>query len=190
MDGVVFEAEAEGGEGFGFAAGVGDVKNRDLVLLLGAFEELDEVGLGVFIDRCERFVENEDGGFGGEGAGEGDALFFPAGKAGGFAVEEMGDGHLVGEFLDGGSDSGWRGFSDAEGEADLVGDGHGGEERAVLGDEAEAALAGWDLSNVAIVEPDLAGVGSSETADDLDEGGFAGAGAAHEDGIGGGWDVE
>ena len=102
----------------------------------------------------------------------------------------MGDGHLGGEFLDGGGEDAGRGFVDAEGEGDLVGNGHGGEERAVLGDEAEAALAGGDLGDVAVIEPDLAGVGSAEAADDFDEGGFASACAAHEDGVGGGGDVE
>ena len=52
------------------------MEDGDLVLLLGAFEELDEVGLGVFVDRGEGFIEEEDGGFGGEGSGEGDTLFF------------------------------------------------------------------------------------------------------------------
>ena len=79
---------------------------------------------------------------------------------------------------------------DAEGEADLVGNGHGREEGAVLGDEAEAALAGGDAGDVAVVEPDLAVVRGTEAADDFDERGFAGAGAAHEDGVGGGGDVE
>ena len=102
----------------------------------------------------------------------------------------MADGHFGGEFLDSGGDGARRGFLNAEGEADLVGNGHGGEERAVLGDEAKAALAGGDLGDVAVIEPDLAGVGSAEAADDFDEGGFAGAGAAHEDGVGGGGDVE
>jgi hypothetical protein len=169
---------------------VGDVEDGDLVLPLGAFEELNEVGLGVFVDSGEGFVEEEDGGFGGEGSGEGDALFFATGEAGGFAVEEVGDGHFGGEFLDGGVDGvGW-GFLDAEGEADLVGNGHGGEEGSVLGDEAEAALTGGDAGDVAVVKPDLAVVWGAEAADDFDEGGFAGAGAAHEDGVGGGRDIE
>ena len=38
----------------------------------------------------------------------------------------------------------------------MLANGHGGEERAVLGDEAEAALAGGDLGDVAVIEPDLA----------------------------------
>lgn len=190
MDGLVFEAEAEGGEGFGFAAGVGDVEDGDLMLLLGALEEVDEVGLGVFIDSGEGLVQEKDGGLGGEGAGEGDALLFATGEAGGFAIQQVDDGHFIGELADGGGDGASGGFLDAEGEADLLGDGEGGEERAVLGDEAEAALAGRGVGDVAIIEPDLAGLGGAQAADDFDEGGLARAGAAHEDGVSGGGDVK
>jgi hypothetical protein len=43
MDGMVFQAQAEVGETFCFASRVGDVENGDLMLLLGALEQVDEI---------------------------------------------------------------------------------------------------------------------------------------------------
>ena len=190
MDFLIFEAEVEVGEEVGLALRVGDVEDGDAVLLLGALEELDEVRLGVFVHGGERFVEEENAGLGGEGAGEGDALFFTTGEALREAVEEVGDAHFRGETVDEGRDGVRVGFLEAGGKADLPGDGEGGEERAVLGDKADAASAGRGVGDIAVIDPDASALRQAESAEDLDERGLSRAGAAHEHRVGAAGDFE
>ncbi len=184
MDLVIFEPQMEIRESEGLALGVGDVEDGNAMLLLGALEQMNEIGLRVLIHRREGFVEEEDSGLGGEGAGEGDALLFTAGEALREAVEEVADAHFGGERFNKGGDGVGRGFLETGGEADLLGNGEGGEERAILGDKADAAIAGRRAGDIAMIDPDASALRKAEPAEDFDERGLARAGAAHENGIG------
>ena len=78
------------------------MEDGEVVLLLDAFEHGGSFAAHGFIEGGERFVEQEQLRTGGEGAGDGDALFLATGEGFGLAVEEVGDGEFFGEFADAG----------------------------------------------------------------------------------------
>ncbi len=147
----------------------------------------EHVGFGGGVEVARGFVQQQQGGVLQEGAGDGDALGLAAGyamaafadageEAGGKAGREFGDAGLAGGFLNlGGGGLG-------AGEADVVQDG-AGEEGWLLADPGGELVQrlGDDVGDVGAVQEDAAGVGADEAEQELDDGGFAGAGGTGED---------
>ena len=166
-------AVAEDEDFVGFADGaqaVGDDDGR------AAFGELFEGG-------C--FVEDEDGRVDDEGAGEGEELALAYGEGAAALVEHVVEGAIE-AFDDLVGADGAEAFPDAvvadvDAECDVFADG-AGEDDDVLGDEGGAgseAVEG-EVADVAAVDADGALGGVVEAADEVDDGGFTGAGVADE----------
>jgi hypothetical protein len=189
-DPAVLQEEHDVGEAGGFAAVVGDVEDRDPGAAAEILEHGADVVAGVVVEGAERFVEAEDGGVGGEGAAEGDALGFATGESVGEAGEERAEAEPVGEFGHAGVDAGAFPAADHEGELEVLADREVSEEGGFLGDEADATSGGRAVGDFAAVEAKASGEDGAEAADGFEEGGLAGAGAAHQDGIRAGGDGE
>lgn len=167
---------------------MGDVEEGDAGALADVGEDIADVGAGVVIEGGEGFVEAEDLRVEGEGAAECDALGFTAGETQGETVEEMGESQPGSEFVDAFGNA-WGGpAADVEGEAEVLPDGQVGEEGAVLWDETDPAGSRGFVGDVSAVDADAAGLDGAEAADGFEEGGLAGAGAAHEGGVAAAWD--
>lgn len=65
------------------------MQDGEVVLLLDAFEHGGGFAAHGFVEGGERFVEQEESRTGGEGSGDGDALFFAAGESLGLAAEKV-----------------------------------------------------------------------------------------------------
>jgi hypothetical protein len=138
------EDQDAGGKEDSLGDGVGDEEGGPLTAFTEGEEFLVEVFAGEFVEGAERFVEEQEGRFEGEGAGEGDAHFFAAGELTRVAVGEVGDAG-EGEKLrgalaaDGGGD-----VAELEEELGVLADGEPREESGVL--EEEGALGGCGFS--------------------------------------------
>ncbi len=126
-------------EGEGFGAVVGDVKHGDAEFIADAGEAGEDAGFEGGVKAGERLVEEEELRGGEEGAGEGDALLFAAGKLGDAAVEEGIDFEDGGDVGQGEKVAGGR---IAAAVKYILADGEVGEKGEVLGDVADAAEAG------------------------------------------------
>jgi len=174
------------GEFEGLFLVMGDEDGGEVDAFLKVEEPAAEFLADLGVERAERFVEEKDLGFGGEGAGEGDALALAAGELVGEAVAEAGEADGFEELIDAFGDFlfGRAVFAaDFEAEGDVFEDVEVAEEGVVLEDEADAALAGRGVGDVFAVEVDAAvavSVGVFEAGHDAEEGGFAAAGRAEE----------
>ena len=165
-----------------------------------AFHDVAEAGedalFGVGIDRGQGVVEDEDAWVADDGSGDGGALFLSAGE-GDSAFTDHGV-KAAGEFEDFGGDVG-----DGGGLLDLLGGGVGctegdvvtdgiGEEEGLLGHEADVAAEGLEGEGAdgAVVDEDGAGDGVLKAGDEVNEGGFAGAGGAYDGEAAAGGDAE
>lgn len=155
-----------GGIGQCFQRLMGDFDPGEAVFRLKITEQMSEVAAAWGIEMGEGFVEEEEGGFGEEGAGEGDAGGFAAGELGRSMLETLIDAEARGQFLDlllpgvGGD------VMDAEGEVELVGDREMGEEGGVLGHPTASAQLRWAMGPIDGIEVDLAGIRGIESGDE------------------------
>lgn len=151
-----FKTGEVGGIGQSLQRLMGDFDPGETVFRLEITEQMSEVASAWGIEMGEGFVEEEEAGFGEEGAGEGDAGGFAAGELGRSMLEALIDAEARGQFLDlllpgvGGD------VVDAEGEVELVGDREMGEEGGVLGHPTALAQVGWAMGPVDGIEVDLA----------------------------------
>ena len=163
---------------------VSDVDGRKSVTRMKIGEEINDAIAGGGIEVAGGLVGEEEAGAGDEGAGEGDALLLAAGEFAGAMGEAMGES----DFVEGGGGAGQRvAFAaDEERHGDVLLSGELGEERLNLPDEADVGVAevgeliGVELGEVLLVEEDLAGSGVVESAEEMEEGGLAGAGSADQ----------
>lgn len=174
----------------GFFLIVGDKEAGDVDFIMEFAEPAAEFFADLGIEGTEGFIEEEDFGAGGQGAGEGDALALAAGELGGVAFFHAAELDEVEEFIDAVGDFPGGVFADAEAEGDVFEDGHVLEEGVMLEDEADVAVAGGAFGGVFAFENDGTLVGGFEAGDDAEEGGFAGAGGTEEgdEFAGGGFD--
>jgi len=117
-------------------------------------------------------------------------LGFAAAEAVGTAVEDGIELEPEAEFGDALADAVKGPAPEFEGEGQVLSDGEMFEEGAVLGDEAETALAWRGEGDIGAIDEDAAGGDGTESADGFEEGGLAGAGTAHEGGVAAGGDLE
>ena len=99
-DAVVDEADL-GGQGHGLHLVVGDVDEGGAGLHVEALELVAHLQAQLGVQVGEGLVHEEDGGLGGQGAGDGHTLLLAAGELGGVAVHEHADLHDAGDPADG-----------------------------------------------------------------------------------------
>ena len=136
------------------------------------------------VEGAERLVEEQHARLHGQGAGQGHALALPAGQRGGQAVGEPVELHELEQLHDLGLDLRFRrargARPHAQAEGHVLEHRHVAEERVVLEDEADAALAGLAHGRVFALEEDLAAVGVLEPGDDAQQARLAGAGGPEQ----------
>lgn len=116
------------------------------------------------------------------GTGDGDALLLADGELAGLVVGFVGHIDVVKDAVDLAVD-----FvsPDAFGDADVLSSGNGGQEVEALEDEADlfsaesCAAVGFDVGDVAAVDPELARSRAEHEAEDVHEGALAAAGRSH-----------
>src|SRR5690606_33650232 len=144
------------------------------------------------VEGVEGFVEQDEGGAGGEGPGQGDALLLAAGQFVRHAGAVAGQSDEVEHLLRAAAALGAGGAGQAEG--DVAGHAEVGEEGSLLGHDADAPALGRDLGTGAgqgaAADGDGARVGAQEPGDDAQQGGLAAAGGAEQGGQGTGRDGE
>lgn len=147
---------------------VRDEDAREIVFDHDAGDEPFHVVLGIGVEGAGGFVEEEDVGTIGEGAGDTDALGFATGEAAGIAVGVAGEADVVEELVD--LLRGELLVALARAEGDVVGDG-AGEEKGGLQDHSDAAakFARGEGFGVGVVEKDRAGRGLVETVEESKE---------------------
>ena len=168
---------------FGHAGVVGDDDEGFAGFIDDAEEHVHDGGTCGGVEIAGGFVGVEDAGIVDEGAGDGDALLFAAGEFGGEVVEAFGEANAVEELASAGFGIA---FADPGGEEDIFQSGEFGEEEVVLEDKTHAAVAqGGAVTGVGVVkgfavDEDVAGGGTFEAAEDIEQGGFTGAGSTAE----------
>ena len=142
------------GHGERFALVVGDVDEGHA----GAFLDRAQFGAHVLaqleVERGERFVEQHDGGFDGERAGDGDALLLPARKLADHLVGGAGQVDELEEVFGAGAAGGAVDAAHLEPEGDVVGHRHERKEREVLEDQRGGALVRAGAAHVLAADPD------------------------------------
>ncbi len=154
---------------------VGDEHAGHVDLVVQATEPLAQLLAHLGVERAERLVEEEHLRLRGQRARQRDALALPA-------RELRGEGALQPLELDQGEEllhalvrAGPWPAAHAEPEGDVVEHAHVPEERVVLEDEADVALADADVGDVLVVVAHGAAVGDLESRDDPEQRGLAGA---------------
>jgi hypothetical protein len=185
---AVVEEEEFVGEGGGEVEVVAGGEDGKVLFLGELTEELPEVVLVAEVEEGAGFVEEENAGFLGEGAGEEGALALAAGELVHGAGEEVGEVEAVGGVAEDGKVTG--GF-EAEGlevggaaGAEDLGDGLAFVVGGGLGEVGDGSgeVFGAVSAEGAGVERRLSRGGGEEAEEEFEEGGFAGAVGAEEDG--------
>lgn len=128
-------------------------------------DEVEHFGGHFGVEGGGGFVEEEEPGFDGDGAGDGDALFLATGELGGSFIGVRGEVEAAEPMVGGGAGvGGWEGVDSEEGEFDVLSGGEVGEEVVGLEDEADVGAVEAEGEVVAegdggAVEFDGAGVG-------------------------------
>ena len=172
------------------AGGEGDVVgDEDASEGVGAVQALDEGedGLGgAGVEVAGGLVGEQDAGRGDEGAGKGDALLFASGELAGAVRGAIGKAYF-GEPGAGFGERGGVGFAAGEqGHGYVLEGGELRHEVVKLPDVADVAVAeggglgGGDGGESPFAHPNLAGGGAVERCEEVEEGGFAGAGFADD----------
>ena len=163
---------------------VGDENRGDVDFLMQRPQPLPQFLAHLRIQRAERFVEQQDARLDGEGARKRDALALAARELARIAVGEPAELHEVEQFVDTFGDGGLvrphRARLDAQAECDILEHVHVAEQRVVLEDEADMALAGAARQRILAVEADAAGVRPFEAGDDAQKCRLAGAGRSQQ----------
>ena len=182
--------------------GMGDEEIGEAVALLEVAQQVDDLCADGDIERADRFVEYEEFGTEGDGAGDVDALPLAAGELVGVAAEGGGiEAYFGEEFVEAAVKTLRRLFAvDGEGLGEDLADGHARVEGGVgvLKDDGEAAakaahLAYLELQEIVgaragvvriggarIVEEDAAAGGFDEAQQEACDGALAGAGLADD----------
>ncbi|CAE7229328.1 bsn, partial [Symbiodinium necroappetens] len=174
---------------FGVVGGGGVVGNHDDGGA-GFFVELDEEGHdgvgGNFVEVSGRLVGDEDGGVGDDGAGDGDALLLAAGELAGEVVGAVRDTHPLQRTGDAIVALPARERVDEQGELDVLVGSEDGDEVVELEDVADVfgapvrELGAGEPGDVLALDDERARGGRVDAGDEVEEGGLAGAGGAHE----------
>ena len=165
------------GQKHGFGDGVGDEKGGPGVAFADGEEFLVEVFAGHLVEGAEGFVEEEDFGGQGEGAGDGHAHFLAAGKLAGIRVGFFGEADELEDAAAGGGAFGGRNAAQGEREFDIGGHRQPREERRLLEDEREVGGGGVRRTTV---DREGAGGVRGEAGDEAEQRGFAAAAGADE----------
>jgi hypothetical protein len=184
-EGSIYQAEGAvtlGGEG----GVVGDQNGGEAVVLLEVLNEAEDVSSGAGVEIAGGFVGQEERGFGDEGAGEDDALLLAAGEFAGTVAGAGFEPHILeaGESFRRGGITGFA--ADEQGHHDVFEGSEFGEQVMDLPDEADVAIAerggsGFaERGDVLVAVADGAGGGAVESAEEMEQAGFAGAGFADD----------
>ncbi|SPZ06525.1 Uncharacterised protein [Pseudomonas aeruginosa] len=159
---------------------VGDEHRGQVDLLVQARQPAAQLLAYLGVEGAEGFVEEQDLRLHRQRAGQGDTLPLATGELLGIAVGEPVELHHVEQLVDLGLD---RGFArplalglHAQAEGDVVEHRHVAEQRVVLEDEADVAVAHVVLRDVLAMEHDVAGVRGFQPGDDPQQGGLAAPG--------------
>ena len=182
---AVAHVEDTVGDGGGLGV-VGDHEDGLVEIAAGASEHVED-GVGVLgVQVTGGLVGKHDGGMGDEGAGDGDALLLTAGELVGTVVEAAGKAEEASEVVEKRAVEGLAGFGDVVRDLDIAHGGEGGQEIEALEDEADAgatepgALRVGEPGELGAFDRNGAGGGLGEAAEDVEEGGFAGAGRSDD----------
>ncbi len=151
------------------------------------FTEKGENGFaGGGVEVASGFIREKDFGAIDEGAGDGDALLFAAGKLRGAMAEAVGEADAFEGFADARGTLGAIDFGEAEGEFDIFLESHARQEVERLEDHADrvTAIPGEferrERGDVLAEGDNGAGGGAVESGDEIQQGGLSGAGRAEE----------
>jgi hypothetical protein len=159
---------------------VGDHDGGHAEAALEGADLLAQAGADAGVERGERLVEQEEAGGGGQRAGEGHALLLAAGELDGVFRALLGQADEGEQLGDAGGDLGPAAAAVDEAVGDVVEDAEVGKERVGLEDDAEVALGGRRVADVAAVDLDRALVLGVEAGDGAQERGLAAARGAEE----------
>ena len=169
------------GDGHGFLLIVRHMHEGGTDAALDGFQLVLHGAAEFQIQRTERFVEQQDIGGDGEGAGKGHPLALAAGEfmraAKGFAGQTYERQHSLGF----GAAFGARDAAHPQAEANVIGERHVGEQGVVLKHRGGRAPGGADTGHIAAADQDAAGDGLAKAADQVQKRGLAAAGRAQED---------
>ena len=159
---------------------VGDEYGCQTDFVVEAHEPLAQFLADLGIDGGEWFVKQKDIGFGREGAGDGDALPLAAGKLMRVALQESLQFQQRGQFRH--TRLIWLAvpFFDLQTESDVSGDGHVAEERVILEDKPDVALADGDIVDLRAANENATAFGCFQSGDEAEDGGFAAAAGTRE----------
>jgi len=145
---------------------------------------------GVEVQRGRGFIQEQQGGIGGEGAGEVHALLFAAGQGGRGSVGEVGQAELVEDGVDTVAPFGSADPTPGQGEVNVAADG-GGQQARLLGDEGDpSALGHGQSSGGGSVDMDDPGGGVVDAGEQPQQGGLAGPVGSEDRDSDGGGDLE
>ena len=189
-DGAGDEDDDFVGEAEGFVAVVGDEEGGDAGLAGDAGKVFDEGGTGGWIECGEGFVEEEEFGLDGEGAGQADALGLAAGEFAGVAIGEGADAETIEPVGGGVAPLGAGDAVEAEGGFDIFDDG-GVEEEGLLEGGGHAAAGGEGvLSHGDAVDSEVTAGWLDEELEGAKQRAFAGAVGTDDGGDFAGSDIE
>lgn len=161
---------------------VGDDDGEGAEFAVGALDGFEDDDAGLDVESAGGFVAQQHGRAFGDGASDGDALLFTAGKLGGKMIESCAESHHVESIF-------WshRVVGDLGDEADVFARGQAGDEVVELKNKTDGLAAilrellfvGGGQVGVAVAQ--FARSGEIETAKLIEQGGLAGAGRAEED---------
>ena len=113
------------------------------------------------VEGAEGLVEQEHRRLVDQGAGEGDPLLLAARELMGVAVAEAAEADAVEQLLAPAGALGRRHFADLQWELDVLAHAHVAEDRVVLEDEADPPRLRRQVGDVAVAQPDVAGIGEA-----------------------------
>ena len=158
---------------------VGDEDGGVAGLVVDLAEPAAQLAADLGIERAEGLVEEQQARLDGERPGKRDTLALAAGKLGREAARKPVEPDQTQQFQDAVADLGLARPAGArprgEAEGDVVEDAHVAEERVVLEDEADMALADAEPKSVLAGEQHQAGGGEIEAGEDAQERRLAGA---------------
>lgn len=191
---AVFEAD-DTGAALDHALVMGD-EDEGLALAIEVVEEVEDFFAGFGVEVASGFVGEDDERAVGESAGDGNALLLAAGELVGSVIEAVVESDLGGKFCGDFPHFFIGGPAVIHGDGDVFSDGELLDEVVGLKDEAEVAIAGSgevvvvEGGDVLAAEEVVARSGLIQAAEDVEEGGLAAAGGAHDADIFASIDVE
>ena len=152
---------------------VGDEHRGDVARLVDLAQPAPQVLADLGIERAEGFVEQQQARLDRQRAGQCDALALPARQLRWVALAEIGKLHEAQQFLDARRDCRRLGSLaarlDAQPEGDVLCHRHVAEQRVMLEDEADAALARRAAAHLDAVEAHFARIGEIEPRHDAQQ---------------------